>query len=344
MGFQKGTHFTDEQIAAARNQNTLELIQRATGYSFKRVGSEYWCTEHNSLQVYPDQKGWIWHSRGISGANAVDFLVKSEGLGFQDAVAYIVGDAKSKTISSEYKTAPAVIDEPKVFEKPKRYEGQFKRAYAYLLKTRQIEKSILDYCMKNDLIYQDDHYNCVFAGYDGNGEMKYAMKRGTSTEHSFKGEAEGSDKRFSFRIEGKEGSTVYVFESPIDVLSHATLTYMKAQQYNRPDYQKSWLRQTRISLSGVPADAALEQYLTDHKNVREICFCLDNDEAGIKSATNLSKKYAEKGYETSVYRVPDGVGKDYNDYLCAYKKALNNSNALNRVSTRPGLALSRMCK
>ena len=343
MGFQKGTHFTDEQLAAAKNQSTVDIIERATGYTFERAGGEYKCKEHDSLRVFHDQKGWKWYSRDIGGANAIDFLMKSEGLGFQDAVAYIVGDARSKTISSEYKSAAPTETKRSEFKPPERFDGQYMRVYGYLLKTRQIERSILDHCVKNNLIYQDTSNNCVFAGYDSNGEMKYATKRGTSTEYPFKGECLGSDKRFSFRLEGKEGNTVYVFEAPIDVLSHATLTYMKAQQYNRPDYQKSWQRQTRISLGGL-SDAALEQYLSEHKNVREICFCLDNDEAGRKAANKYSKKYAEKGFETSVYRVPDGVGKDYNDYLCAYKKALNNSNTLNRVSTRPAIALSRMCK
>ena len=343
VGFKKGTHFTDEQIEAARNQNTVELIQRATGFTFKRGGSDYICNEHSSLRVFRDQRGWAWHSRDIYGGDAIDFLMKIEGYGYQDAVAYIVGDAQSKMISSEYRCANPIDNKPKVFKQPEKYDGQYLRVYGYLLKTRQIERSILDYCVKNELVYQDTNYNCVFAGYDSNGEMKYATKRGTSTEHPFKGECLGSDKRFSFRLEGKEGNTVYVFEAPIDVLSHATLTYMKAQQYNRPDYQKSWQRQTRISLGGL-SDAALEQYLSEHKNVREICFCLDNDDAGRKAANKYSKKYSEKGYETSVYRVPDGVGKDYNDYLCAYKKALNNSNTLNRVSTRPAIALSRMCK
>ena len=343
MGFKKGTHFTDEQIEAARNQNTVELIQRATGFTFKRGGSDYICNEHSSLRVFRDQRGWAWHSRDIYGGDAIDFLMKIEGYGYQDAVAYIVGDAQSKMISSEYRCANPIDNKPKVFKQPEKYDGQYLRVYGYLLKTRQIERSILDYCVKNELVYQDTNYNCVFAGYDSNGEMKYATKRGTSTEHPFKGETSGSDKHFSFRLEGKEGNTVYVFEAPIDVLSHATLTYMKAQQYNRPDYQNSWQRQTRISLGGL-SDAALEQYLSEHKNVREICFCLDNDDAGRKAANKYSKKYSEKGYETSVYRVPDGVGKDYNDYLCAYKKALNNSKTLNRVSTRPAITLSRMCK
>jgi DNA primase len=39
-------------------------------------------------------------------------------------------------------------------------------------------------------------------------------------------------------------------------------------------------------------------FLNQHKDVRELVFCLDNDKAGRESATALARKYADMGYKT----------------------------------------------
>lgn len=106
-----------------------------------------------------------------------------------------------------------------------------------------------------------------------------------------------------------------MFESPIDLLSHATLAniYLK-----NPDAYKN---HNRLSLCGT-ADVALEEYLKKNPCIREIVFCLDNDTAGIKNATAYKTKYQELGYITTL-SFPRG--KDYNDDLCA-RVATNQAN------------------
>ncbi len=41
--------------------------------------------------------------------------------------------------------------------------------------------------------------NCVFVGYDKENKPRYAGLRGTNTNSSFKGEVEGSQKKFFFQ-------------------------------------------------------------------------------------------------------------------------------------------------
>lgn len=60
---------------------------------------------------------------------------------------------------------------------------------------------------------------------------------------------------------------------------------------------------------------ALEQYLSDHQNVKTIVFCLDNDEAGRSATDKFLKKYSEQGF-TVRSRPPKE--KDYNDDLKSY--------------------------
>lgn len=56
-----------------------------------------------------------------------------------------------------------------------------KNVYAYLTKTRGIPANIVNDCLKNGTIYQDERRNAVFVGYDDNKQAKYAARRGTFT-------------------------------------------------------------------------------------------------------------------------------------------------------------------
>ena len=67
------------------------------------------------------------------------------------------------------------------------------------------------------------YHNVVFIGKDESGTPKYAAYRGTMAS-SFKGDASGSDKRYSFRLLAREPcQSVHLFEAAIDLLSYATL-------------------------------------------------------------------------------------------------------------------------
>ena len=62
------------------------------------------------------------------------------------------------------------------------------------------------------------------------------------------------------------------------------------------------------------SDLALSFFLNQHKEVKELVFCLDNDAPGREASGRLEKKYADKGYSTSA-SAP--TGKDYNEDLAA---------------------------
>ena len=96
---------------------------------------------------------------------------------------------------------------------------------------------------------------------DKAGTPRYAALRGIIG--SFKGEASGNDKRYSFSLPS-DGSHLHLFESAVDALSYATLLKMHGR-----DWQTAHL----LSLAGVfaPAQhpsgrlpASLAQYLEDY--------------------------------------------------------------------------------
>jgi hypothetical protein len=144
----------------------------------------------------------------------------------------------------------------------------------------------------------------LFVGYDGEGNPKYGAVR--STVGSFKGDVQGSDKRYSFKIVRAESPRkVHVFESVPDLLSYATLIKLSG---------KNWLKETYLSLAGIGGKAipmALEQFLKDHPDISHIYLHLDNDDTGRGAA--LAIKNALEGYV--IYDEPPETGKDVNEWL-----------------------------
>jgi len=126
------------------------------------------------------------------------------------------------------------------------------------------------------------------------------------------GEAAGSDKRYSFRID-RAGSTLHVFECAIDLLSYATIMKMRTGE---------WRAESMLSLGGVYAPSAnnkqsklpiaLENMTQNQTQINTIALHLDNDYAGRNAANNISMQLCSN---FAVRNESPPYGKDYNDYL-----------------------------
>lgn len=299
-------HFEEEQVQLAREIDIIDFIQRYENFTFKPAGHSYKCIEHDSLIVKQDRKGWYWNSRDIGGANAIDYLQRIHGLSFSEAVNTLIGEQEyQKTNITPIPEAKKAVRE---FSLPERTDGKFTRAFAYLNKSRMINSNIISELMHNNKIYQDKNGNVVFVGFDSDNNPRNAAYRGTLSNVKYRGEAAGSDKRFGFSMDGTVKNTLYVFESPIDAMSHASLAAYILEN------KDAWKQHSRISLGGC-TDLALEQYLSDHQNVKTIVFCLDNDEAGRSATDKFLKKYSEQGFSV---RSRPPKEKDYNDDLKSY--------------------------
>ena len=141
-----------------------------------------------------------------------------------------------------------------------------------------IHPVIIRYCLDNRLLFESaDFHNAVFVGHDKDGKARYGALR--STVSSYKGELTGSDKQFSFFLEGKPNAEhIHVFESAIDLLSFATLALLAG---------RDWKSETYLSLAGVfqtkrenVVPVALSRFLDEHPSVRKIHLHLDNDAVG----------------------------------------------------------------
>ena len=297
-----------EVVAQAREMDLLTYLKNYEPGELVRFSSNTYCTrEHDSLKISNGK--WCWFSRGIGGRTALDYLIKVKEIPFTEAVEMIVGHAAVQP--PVWEPPPKKVEE-KVLLLPQASRCAT-HAVSYL-SGRGIDSELIDFCVSTGRLYESSgrYHNVVFVGHDSDGKARYANLRGIGSD--FKGEANGSDKRFSFNIPAENSRILHLFESAIDLLSFATI-----RKRNGIDWRKDHLLslagvyqpKEKIEESAVPL--ALTQYLHDHPEIKVIVLRLDNDRAGRLAAKALMK-VLPKQYTIDVRFPP--WGKDYNDYLC----------------------------
>jgi len=294
-------------METAKGTDLPDLLEHL-GYTVRRLGSRYHTTrEMDSLRI-KDRRTWKRYSNG-TGGDAITFLQEFCGKDFREAVNYLLefngGRARDSPIPH---SKPVQKKEKPVFTLPIAHADQ-RRVFAYLQK-RGISAQVIRGFIDSGLLYEDSlHHNCVFVGRDLKGQPRYAALRGTVGD--FKGEAHGSDKRYSFTIaENPSAPGVHLFESAIDLLSYATLLKMNG---------RDWRQDALLSLGGVfkrkqefVIPLALSQYLQDHPGTNTLYLHLDNDEVGRDAAAGIMEGLGDK---YTVQDRPPPYGKDVNDLL-----------------------------
>ena len=286
--------FTDTEMQIARETDLPELLSHL-GYQVKRVGRFHTTAEMDSLRI-KDRRTWFRYSQN-TGGDAITFLQQFCGKSFPEAVEYLLtfhGKARDAPIPQ-----PKPISPKQEFSLPPR-NADDRRVFAYLRK-RGIAAQVIRQFLNSGLLYEDaEHHNCVFVGKNSAGQVKYAGLRGTYDREGkgFRGDVTGSDKRVGFALPyDRSSDQVFVFEAPIDLMSHLTL------HRNTPN---------ALALCGL-YDGALQAYLADHPQIKRIELRLDADGPGREAARQFQDKYTAMGYAVTVEEPRSG--KDWNEYL-----------------------------
>ena len=298
-------YVSQDDILQAKEMDLLTYLQNYEPNELLQLGPNNYCTRtHDSLKISNGK--WCWFSRGIGGKTALDYLIKVQGYSFTRAVETILGKAASQPPVISPVRQPQ--DHPHKLLMPELNDNT-DTVVKYLIE-RGIHSDVIDYCLNHRLLFESKRYhNAVFVGYDKNGIAKYAALRGTMG--SYKGEVTGSDKHYSFSItKSPDVTTVHLFESAIDLLSHASLMHMRGQD---------WKHDALLSLAGVyktkheaVVPVALSQFLTDFSNIKTLRLHLDNDDIG-RGATKGIIEGLKGKYE--IIDEPPRYGKDVNDSL-----------------------------
>ena len=317
--------YTQEQIDKA-NQTNLEEFLQQKGERLKKTGSESVLIykdstgEHDSISVRRNR--WYDH-KNMRGGYPLKFMQEFYGMNFRTAMKELLygeepelgrkKNAEQEQNMAKEKEENAVKNDMNPFENkmeksefilPEK-DSNMKRVFAYLLKTRFLDKDVVKSFVEQKILYQEkEHGNVVFVGTDKDGVPKSACKKSTAEQSkSFRMTVAGSDCRYGFCWRG-ESTKLYVFEAAIDLMSFITL---------RND---DWKTDSFLALDGLSPKPLL-QFLEDQKNIHEIFLCLDYDAAGIEACDKLKDVLIDKGYEAEKIKREYPLYKDWNEQLKA---------------------------
>ncbi len=334
-------NFTQEQLARAKQVDLLTYI--SARYEVKpHGGTEYKIVEdgHDSVIIFPQTNSWYDYKNAVGG-DIISFVIKHEGKDIVTAVKELINETYDpQKIYISKLTEPTQSKERVTL--PDKASND-RRVFAYLIKTRGIDRDIVKACIDNGSIYQSKEViprgdkeftfnNCIFVGFDTENNPRYASQRSMNDNINvsfkpFKQDVKNSEKDYGFLIKGNDNAEwLSVCEAPIDALSIATLN---KQKYI--DGKEEHI----LSLGGV-SDKAIDEFLKHNDKIKVINVCLDNDEGGRKAGERIREKYSELGYKV-VESYPKE--KDYNlqlkyeierknePIIDAPEQALNNKRA-----------------
>lgn len=306
--------YTQEQIERA-NQVNLEQFLRSQGEQLIKSGNEYRWERHDSLTIKGNK--WFRHSQS-KGGYPIEFVMGFFDKPFPEAVQMLIGE-ESVAVSE-------AIDEPKKFCLPPRCESNT-RIIQYLTEERKLPQDLIERFIADGSIYEDAKYhNAVFVGTDINGVPRYAHCRGITDK--FRMDVTDSDKSFGFCYRGR-GTELYVFEAPIDLLSHIAL------------FPAGWEEHSYLSLGGV-SPKALERFLSERKDIESVFIATDNDEAGNYAAEKLAELVPQ---EISVYRFLPHA-KDWNEELINERNGISSGDCVTigiRKPKNPQKSVPMLC-
>ena len=258
--------FTFEEYEKVFSTNLIEYA-KSQGFDIKKADRKsYKVKGYGGLYLFSNA---FHHFSDSESGGIIEFAMKYQGLSKEQAIENIL------SFSGIVPTIPPIQQEPKGdLILPQRADKNT-NTIKYLVDDRCIDKELIE-----DLIYEGKIFtaittnkgtvyeNCAFVSFYER-KPKYCALRGLGAS-GFRQDVKNSDKTYGFSMVGTS-DRVFCFESPIDLLSHATLCKLNGINYTED---------SRIS-EGCLSNKALARFLKDNTHIKEIVFCFDNDLNGM---------------------------------------------------------------
>ena len=141
-----------KNIEAARRISVMQYLQTYhPGELVRKTDKEYCTKTHSSLVITPANGLFHWFSQSKGGNNALDYLVKVEGMDFVSAVRLLSAMAPAPVSIQTAKASSPQRHTTRSFELPAA-DRNAEAATAYLLR-RGISPKVLRYCVGLSLIH-----------------------------------------------------------------------------------------------------------------------------------------------------------------------------------------------
>lgn len=191
------------------------------GYDLERVGNRYWRgVEHDSLVIDRTKNTFEWYSTGQYG-NAINFVQTFFGQDFRGAVQSLLAGGYAPA------DVRAQAEAPQPFRYNILHDKQTADVEHYLCDVRGIDRRIVQTLLDKNLLKQDVRQNAVFV-WGLSGQRVGAELQGTREiddgryghRTTFKQIYPNSEANYGFNLSIGTPKQLYLFESPIDLLSY----------------------------------------------------------------------------------------------------------------------------
>lgn len=296
----------------------IEEYAEYMGFHVKKIGSYYTLAEHDSVIINPATNRFFRNSstEEYARGSVINFAMHFGKMDYKAALAELenfIGKAALERTPLLRPVGTASVKRKMLLLPP--HGGSRRHAYAYLSKIRHIDTLIIDYFFISNHLYEDNRNNCVFVSYDEKtGKPDFACRRGTLSDVSFKGDIQGSNYDYCFRLPAPpasvDGKRLYVCESVIDMMSLMTF-------FLRQGMDKRTLATYHYqALSSTQKYMAIYKYLSLYPEIEEVYLAMDNDRAGREVVEKIIEVAKEKNYtQTFIPLLPEGEGNDWNDVI-----------------------------
>ena len=282
-------NYTNEEKDMARRISIASIL-RSKGEKLKLSGSNYIWGE-NPNRIYIRDNYWYNHYTQ-KGGDTIDFLREFFNLDYPSALNYLIDKGIGYLSVPTQKKKKVELKVPK-----KSYRTE--RLMKYLCDFRKISAKVVCFFISRHMLFETAyHHNIAFLGLNPNGEIKNIHLQGTNPKHRFKMTVSGSEAEYSFHYIGSN-ENIYLFESPIDMLSYITL------------FSFSWEKNSYAASCSV-SDRVLFQCLEDYPHLKNVFLCFDNDKAGQEANKRIREKLLDMGYNVQIL-IPKF--KDWNEDL-----------------------------
>lgn len=309
--------------------NRIEIMELVDhfGINVCKSGRYFRLVEHDSLVIDPQRNGFFWNSRGIGGG-PVKFLKEYFEL-TDDELRKTLNKFRNENVTkcqSSHIRKKNKMKKPLIKTKPLDLKG-----YLYLSQQRGINRKIIEELKNRNLVGSDQKHNIVFLWRNAYGKIIGQDLQGTVIDYSkfpkrgtFKSIQESSKANYGFNVSiGEKFEHLYVFESPIDLLSYLQM------------YQEEIKDAKLLSLNGAGTKVAtINAFLKDQSPIdhdgqfilpKYIHLAPDNDNAGRELITKFEDLRLKRGEDYSLNIVEWCKYKDWNEQLLSdFKVKIKN--------------------